>query len=108
MSAFTQFDPGSILEIRQIHNKAQAVEGKIYWGRAEDNSIHQYRGTHEGRLKDETNLIDNEDTTDDNVDRLDGVDTTLEDHEDRIESIEETLPTKADKCGMAGMIIALG
>ena len=64
MSSFTQFNPGSVLEIRQIHNKAKAVEGKIYWGRSADGTVHQYRGTHEGRLKDETNLVELTETVD--------------------------------------------
>ena len=104
MSLFTQSKPGSRLEIRQIHNKSLAIEGKIYYGRAADNSIHKYRGTFEGRLKDETNLISTEDNTADNTDRLDNVDDSIKElttEDARLESV------KADKCFAIAMSIAL-
>jgi len=104
MSLFTQSKPGTRLEIRQIHNKALAVEGKVYYGRATDNSIHKYRGTFEGRLKDETDLIATEDNTTENTDRLDGVDESIKElttEDARLESV------KADKCFAVAMSIAL-
>ena len=108
MSQFTQANPGSRLEISQIHNKGISIEGKVYYGRAQDGSVHKYRGTFERRLKDETNLISNEDHTKDNTDKIDEINIVLDDHEERIVIIEETLPTKADKCFAIAMAIALG
>ena len=105
MSLFTQSKPGSKLEIRQIHNKSTAVEGKIYYGRAVDNSIHKYRGTFEGRLKDETDLIGTENNTSDNTDRLDAIDVSIKElitEDERLEAI------KADRCFTIAMSIALG
>lgn len=43
MSSFTQFNPGTVLEIRQVHNKSEAIEGKVYYGRAADGSVHKYK-----------------------------------------------------------------
>lgn len=57
MSRFTQFTPGTPLEIRQIHNKAEAREGQVYYGKAADGSVHKYIGTHEGRLELQDELI---------------------------------------------------
>ena len=108
MSLFTQFNPGSVLEIRQIHNKAEAIENKVYWGRSADGSVHQYRGTHEGRLKDETELIQAEDDIKDNEKDISDNTDAINNHEDRITIIETTLPSKADKCFAIAMSIALG
>ena len=104
MSLFTEFNPGSRLEIRQIHNKSSAIEGKVYYGRAADGTVNKYRGTFEGRLKDETKLISTEGNTSDNKDRLDEVDQSILDlitEDERLES------AKADKCFAIAMSIVL-
>jgi hypothetical protein len=95
MSSFTRFDPGSILEIRQIHNKAEAIENKIYYGRAKDGSIHIYRGTNEGRLKEETELINAENSIDVNIENIDINKEDISNIQIQVNKLEET---KADKC----------
>jgi hypothetical protein len=101
---FTQSNPGTRLEIRQIHNKRQAVENKVYWGKAEDGSIHKYRGTHEGRLKEEEALIQAEIDIDKNTTEIVSNDVELADHESRIADMEKN---KADKCYALAMAIIL-
>lgn len=81
MSRFTQFTPGSVLEIRQIHNKAEAEEGRVYYGKAADGSIQKYIGTHEGRLTLENELI-----------------ATREDLDETNNDVTDLDNSKADKC----------
>jgi hypothetical protein len=104
MSTFTQFNPGTVLEIRQIHNKAQATENKIYWGRAADGSVHKYRGTHEGRLKDETELIQAED---DILVNDAGIKSNKGEIDNNAEDIKALDEKKADKCYALAMSIIL-
>ena len=101
----TQLNPGTLAQIRQVHNKAQAIDGKLYYGRDDDGLMHTYRGTHEGRLKEETNLlvaesgiIVNEEGVSDNRDAIE--DLVTEDI--RLETV------KADKCYVSAMSIMLG
>lgn len=95
MSNFTQFDPGTILEIRQIHNKKEAINNKIYWGRDSEGIIHRYRGTTDGRLKEETNLLNDEDNIRDNSENIEDNKDNISSNEERITNLEKT---KADKC----------
>ena len=53
----TQLNPGTLKQVRQVHNKAHAVYNKLYYGKDANGVMHTYRGTSDGRLKEETSLI---------------------------------------------------
>lgn len=110
---FTKFSPGTYEQLRQIHNKGVAEDGKLYYGLAKvlrgaataQSKVLTYRGTHEGRLKEETDLISAESNIDTNTNILEKHDETLIDHNIRITSLELN---KADKCFAIAMSIVLG
>ncbi len=81
---------GSIEQINQIHNKAQAINGKLYYGKDKDGKIHTYRGNHLGRLKEETKLIGAEDNIINTDDKLNELIKNITDHHNGFKLIEET------------------
>jgi hypothetical protein len=105
MSNFTKLVPGSYEQIRTIHTKGAAVPNKLYYGYGKDGTLKTYRGTHEGRLKEETNLVSNETATSDNKDNIDSNDidiTALQAEDARLEA------AKADKCYVSAMMLLMG
>lgn len=104
MSSFTQTSPGSYQEIRTIHTKAKAIPNKLYYGYGQDGLIKTYRGTHEGRLKEETNLTIAEADIDINEG---GIKSNKGEIDKNAEDIKALDKKKADKCFAIAMSIAL-
>ena len=101
---FTQFSPGTIEQVIQIHRKSEAVDGKLYYGIDSNGVMHTYKGTHEGRLKEETDLVNNEVKADINIDDIDDSKELIDKN---IEDITELEKNKADKCFVIAMSIVL-
>jgi len=101
---FTESNPGQKFQIKQIHNKAEAVEGRIYYGYDDNKVIRAYRGTHEGRLKDETELISAENNIIDNTKEIENNLSLIKENTEDIEALDKK---KADKCFVVGISIAL-
>lgn len=104
MSTFSQISPGSYTEIRTIHSKGIAVPNKIYYGYGKDGTLRSYRGTHEGRLKEETTIIINEENINDNEEAIEGNREIIDSNTERIIELEKN---KADKCYALAMAIVL-
>lgn len=104
MSSFTQISPGSYQEIRTIHTKGIAVPNKVYYGYGQDGTIKTYRGTHEGRLKEETALVTAEVDIDINDE---GIKSNKGEIDKNAEDIKALDKKKADKCYAIAMSIVL-
>ena len=104
MSAFTKSSPGSYQQIRTIHTKAKAVPGKLYYGRGQDGKVKVYKGTHEGRLKEETDLVTAESDIDINDE---GIKSNKGEIDKNAEDIKALDKKKADKCYAIAMSIVL-
>ena len=101
---FSISNPGTEEQVRQVHNKAQALDGVKYYSIDKDNIVHVYRGTHEGRLINATEIIIAEENIDDNSKEIEEIKEELSDHEERITNLEEN---KADKCYAIAVSVAL-
>lgn len=104
---FTESNPAQKFQIKQIHNKSEAVEGKLYYGYDDNKAIRIYRGTHEGRLKDETELIIAENNI---INLKQDVADNKKDISNNITNISNNtiaIETKASKCFAIAMNIAL-
>jgi len=104
MSNFTRSNPGSYLQIRNIHTKAIAVPNKVYYGYGSDGTLRTYRGTHERRLKEETQLVNAETDISNNTTDIEKNEQKIIDHENRVTNLEAI---KADKCFAIAMSIIL-
>ena len=100
----TRFNPDTSNQIREIHNRALEVKGTLYYEKNDKGEIIVYRGTHEGRLKEETKLVDAEVNIDVNTDDITDHETRIVDLEDEVIRLETA---KADKCFVVGISIAL-
>lgn len=104
MSQFTQSNPGSYNEIRTLHSKGIAIPNRVYYGYGKDGTLKTYRGTHEGRLKEETNLIIAESDIDVNEE---GIKNNKGEIDKNAEDIKALDKKKADKCFAIAMSIVL-
>lgn len=100
----TKFNPDTTNQIREIHNRSIAIKDKLYYEENDKGEIIVYRGTHEGRLREETNQVSTEESVNVNNSTITKLNNTVENHEIRITNIEAN---KADKCYSLAMSIIL-